>query len=206
MVREFKLCWLVKPILKFRSVGIRTVKDAKNEFDETMENVIQKFYKTSGKSLSYDMTIRSSIVEISSKGRFDNNEYFLKPPKIYFNYNEISSQGKILEKEALKDLICLGQLIDNKWFCASRVIKDLFKNATTSISKKPMISYQIPGPGTYSVIFKPRTVSLQSNQTKQESEENNNCGTLCRNQRSIIIGLFLGLPFFILGTWAAYQM
>lgn len=156
-MKFFKFFLIVKPYISFEAVGFRDVKDAKNVLTDNMIPSVEKFYRTKAKNLPYYLTVRSSIVQVSSKGRFDNNEYFGEPIRILLNYNEIIALDLKLNITTLRNYICLGQLVNEQWECASRVIKQLLKREN-SPSKQPMIEYELPGPGTFAVIFKPKNV------------------------------------------------
>lgn len=149
----------MKSSITFESIGFRDIKEAKNEISDDLVPLVEKFYKTDSKNLPYYLTVRSSIVQVSSKGRFDNSEYFGDSIKILFNYNEISTIDFNLNKTTLKDYMCLGQLIGENWDCASRNVTNIL-NREDSPSRFPMIEYELPGPGTFAVIFKPRPVRI----------------------------------------------
>jgi hypothetical protein len=56
------------------------------------------------------------------------------------------------------DFVCLGILINDTWNCGSRAVTRLY-SIEDSPSKKPMIEYLVPRPGTYAVIFRPKEVT-----------------------------------------------
>lgn len=139
------------------AIGFRDVKETKNIITDDVQALVEKFYKTKTSKLPYYSTIRSSIIKISSKNRCDNYENFRKPISVLFNYNEISHKDFNFDITVMRDYICLAQVINDHWECSSRIIKRVLTKEN-SPSKQPMIEYNIYGPGTFAVIFKPRPV------------------------------------------------
>lgn len=80
---------------------------------------------------------------------------------------------------------CLGMLnpVSNTWSCVNRVIKEITEES---------IMYDIPGPGTYAVMFFPML----------GDEAEGPCGWLCRNKKAVTTFFIFYIPLLILfGTY-----
>ena len=150
----------VQPTFSITSVGLRDIMDVENKINTQRMNRLSAFYQISGDSLPYHSTVRSSVVSVVATGRFDNNEYFEKPIRIKFNYNEIKTLGQPVPFDQISQYLCLGEVLNNNWTCASsRIIG--FYGSKNSSSGFPMIEYNIPGPGIFAVILRPKLVSFK---------------------------------------------
>jgi hypothetical protein len=101
-------------------------------------------------------TVRSSVLNISTRGRMDDNEYFARPISIRFNYNPIkvgtTNVSELQVDIANQNHLCLGVITgssEQNWICASRKIIGV------SSTVGAQIEYEVPGPGIYAVIFRP---------------------------------------------------
>jgi len=146
--------------INIEAVGLRDYKETKNVIDSSLISVLQKFFKEDKLDIPYYISIRSPTLLISTFGRFDNYGYFGKPIEITIRYNPLN-EGKINVDE-LQKLICLGEVIKNSWRCASRKIVEI--SPKPNDAKRPAdalywITYNIPGPGTFAVIFSPLKVT-----------------------------------------------
>ena len=80
---------LTRAKMEISAIGINDVKSANNTVNETVMPLVQKFFKTNNQTLPYYITLRSSVVEISTRGRFSNADFFNRPITVGFNFNRI---------------------------------------------------------------------------------------------------------------------
>lgn len=150
--------------------------------------------------------IRSFVFQVKFHDYAYNNRLFRKPVSAVIDFNKIkgypafegadiasqNDQEEDLEatdspynSQTPEDYYCLGFLnpATNLWQCVNRSIVDI-NNET--------ISYQIPSPGIYSILFFPRLFE----------SELGRCGTFCLHKPLIIRALCFYLPVFLI--WVVY--
>lgn len=172
-------------------VSLDYLRTVDNKLNQTLGGVARGFYEISEFNLPLHITLRSSAVNITSYGRFDDNDYFYLPFSVFFTIDLIKKRGSSVSD--LKNYICLGRINnrDNSWNCMSRKIKNLPDGYEGITNNK--FQYDIMGPGIYAVIFLP---ALTDNLRLKE-----NCGLLCRYKQYVITFAFIILPIMlIVGT------
>ena len=70
--------------------------------DGKIGEITNHYYSITHNNLPYYYTIRSPILHIKTRGRFDNNDYFRVPMKIKFLYNEIRWKRKEIKNNILQ--------------------------------------------------------------------------------------------------------
>lgn len=77
-------------------------KTVNNKLSEEGIIITHSFYKVSDQTLPFYLTIRSPVVNVETRGRFDNNDYFNSPMNILFAYNELRLNGEDIKEEDLR--------------------------------------------------------------------------------------------------------
>lgn len=166
-------------------VSLGQLRDITNRLNSTLAGVVKDFYMISEEDIPYQITIRSTAFKIQTIGRLDDNEYFKVPIIAEMSINSIR---KIISSVSnLSNYICLGRVIEaNKsWTCVSRNIRNEADFADRNeVATK--LRYDIPGPGTYAVILRPRMTP--------ELMKLSNCGLICQNKRLFVTFIFITLP------------
>lgn len=169
-------------------VALHDLTHLENRLNSTLAGVARDFFMISEEVMPYYITIRSAAIKVSSKGRNDDNEKFKVPFNVEFAIDSIKKHQVPVSNYA--DFICLGRVnyILKSWECISRKILNRETNALGVELLKA--EYNIIGPGTYAVIFRPRmTPNLYSASY---------CGMICKNKKLIIALCFVILPTIVL--------
>lgn len=156
-----------------------------NKLNSTLAGVARNFFMISEESLPYYVTVRSAGIKVSSKGRNDDNERFKVPFKVEFAIDTIKKYETPVSNYS--DFLCLGRVnqVLKRWECINRNILNLRDSKETG-KELVKAEYDIPSPGTYAVIFRPRmTPNLFTI---------GNCGWICRNKKLMIAICFIILP------------
>jgi hypothetical protein len=184
------------------------------EFNLDAEQLSNKIFTRRLGLLEPFQFLRSFVFEISLKHHTYNNHLFRRPITAVIDYNIIngypsikegdltleeesdiydeeylkrkkSDLDKIYDPSDLESFYCLGILnpITNLWQCANRTIADFSSESMT---------YQIPSPGIYAILFFP----------KLYESELGRCGVMCRNKPFIVRSLCFYLP--VLFIWILY--
>jgi len=140
--------------IQVEAIALHDLTHLENRLNTTLAGVARDFFMISEETLPYYVTIRSAALKVSSKGRNDDNEFFKVPFNIEFAIDSIKKHQVPVSNYA--DFLCLGRVnhLLHTWECISRKILNRKKNTLGVELLKA--EYNIPGPGTYAVIFRPR--------------------------------------------------
>ena len=169
--------------------GLDRLQNLTNELNSTLAEVSRNFFMIAEFNLPYFVTIRSAAIKVSTKGRFDDNAPFKVPFIVQFAIDTIKKHEIAISN--YEDYLCLAKVIhyDNRWECVSRNILNLeYTNDMRLLLSNA--AYNVPGPGIYAVIFRPRmTPGLITDQF---------CGLVCKNRRLVIFICFVILPILMI--------
>lgn len=166
-------------------VSLGQLRDITNRLNSTLAGVVKDFYMIAEEDIPYQITIRSTAFKIQTVGRLDDNEYFKVPIIAEMSINSIRKITSSVSN--ISNYICLGRVIEaNKsWTCVSRNIRNEADFADRNeVATK--LRYDIPGPGTYAVILRPRMTP--------ELLKSSFCGLICQNKRLFVTFIFITLP------------
>lgn len=186
--------------LTIRSISRSEVKDVENQLDKKGFTRIKNFYLIdtmvdSDGNISYDLpldvSIRSAIIDISTKGRFDDNEAFGSSQSVNFRFNRL--QKDEIEIDDQMEMLCLAIINDNnKWQCVSRKTKGS-ANKLKTLGQKTL-SFNINKPGKYAIILNPKPIVLDKFNMPWPCY-----GLWHRSKFNIFMGMFFVLPVLIIG-------
>jgi hypothetical protein len=191
--------------MQVKAMALQELMHMENKLNSTLAGVAREFFMISEEVMPYYITIRSAAVNVTSTGRNDDNEYFKVPFNIEFAIDSIKKHQVPVSN--YPDFICLGRInwILKRWECISRKI--LNRKGDGLGVELLKAEYNIPGPGTYAVIFRPRMTPNLLNLSY--------CGIVCRNKKAIIALCFVILPLivvllcmcwkYLLLTWEAKE-
>lgn len=147
--------------------------------------MVKDFYMIAEESIPYQITIRSSAFRVYTKERLDDYEYFNTSLTTMFTINSLRRGENSVSN--LSNFLCLGRLVEGNqsWTCVSRQIRNEAEFADSNLVAT-RLSYDIPGPGTYAVIFRPRMTP--------ELMKMSYCGLICQNKRLLVTSIFITLP------------
>jgi hypothetical protein len=117
---------MMRTDMTIQAIGLNQVKQATNKISLTLMPLVQKFFKTNSENLPYHITIRSSVIKITTTGRYSNADFFNKPLTIGFNFNRVWSETLALNITNIGDFMCLGILVNNSWTCGSRLVTKIY--------------------------------------------------------------------------------
>lgn len=81
---------ITKPAtMYFEPVSLGELRLIKNNLNTTLAGVIKDFYMIAEESIPYHITLRSTAIRISSKGRHDDHEYFKNRISLKIQINSI---------------------------------------------------------------------------------------------------------------------
>jgi hypothetical protein len=140
--------------IQVEAMALHDLMHLENKLNSTLAGVARDFFMISEENMPYFITIRSAAVKVTSQGRNDDNENFKVPFNIEFAIDSIKKHQVPVSNYA--DFLCLGRVnyILKSWECVSRKILNRKENALGVELLKA--EYNIIGPGTYAVIFRPR--------------------------------------------------
>lgn len=132
-----------------------------NQFTRYNYDLIQQFYQiTSPKSikngkvtfeLENDLTVKSAVLSIKSKGRFDDNERFGSGLEVTFRIDQPRIEE--IPSSDIMNQLCLGTVShDSQWSCYSRKESRKSREFSLMISN---LTFEIDRPGIYAVILRP---------------------------------------------------
>lgn len=142
-----------------------------NVLNSTLAGVVKAFFLITEEVIPSYITLRSSPFKIVTHGRHDDNEYFKTPISIEVQINPIKrNQNHVFN---LSNYLCLGRVVqaNRTWTCVSRNIRNEAQDESQEANGLSQLKYDIPGPGTYAVIFRPRMV-VCSNPDSRFNENN----------------------------------
>lgn len=178
-----------------------------------METFTNRIFTRNLSGLPAHMFLRSFVFELSVENLGYNSLLFAGPVEAIFKYNIINGYpdmslvaneeedeeeyahhgdekkidpiDEMYPEDEPDKIYCLGMLnpVSNLWKCVNRTIKEITEES---------ISYDIPSPGIYAVLFFP----------VGGSEEEGPCGWLCQNKKMVTTFFIFYLPLLILfGTY-----
>lgn len=189
--------------LKVESLAFSQVHKSLNHLRTRRIAILDRRFPVYRMTLPSTFTIRSPILNISTKNRFDDNEFFYKPLKAIFKFNSIKiERQEKLDNHKRAGYICLGLLYtqpdgSQTWSCASRKIHNYWDPAfPTPQQKTSQVEFSIPGPGVYAVIVRPDLHRTQANDLVTP----NICGFMCNHKLDMVIFLLISIPLFFWAT------
>jgi len=175
--------------MRIETVPLDYFRNITNKLNSTLAYVAKSFFLISEADLPYYLTLRSSAINITTKGRLDNNENFYQAFKARFSIDGIRKNENPVN--IVQDFLCLGVIdeVGNKWRCVNRKVKGV-SNAKERSADISYLEYDIKRPGIYAVIFKPR---MTPNLMRE-----GNCGLVCKYKKQIIAISFFILPALLI--------
>lgn len=153
-----------KPILNkatmfFEPVSLGELRTVQNYLNTTLAGVIKDFYMIAESSIPYHITLRSTAIRIYSKGRHDDFEYFKTPITLKIDINSLRKGENSVSN--ISNYLCLAKVFESNrsWSCISRNVRNEADFADKNLVATSLM-YDIPGPGIYAVIFRPRMVGF----------------------------------------------
>lgn len=173
--------------ITIEAMALHDLMHLENRLNSTLAGVARDFFMISEEVMPYFITIRSPAIKVTSTGRNDDNEYFKVPFNIEFAIDSIKKHQVPVSNYA--DFLCLGRVnyLLKSWECISRRILNRKEDSLGVELLKA--EYNIPAPGTYAVIFRPRMTPNLITQSY--------CGMICRNKKLIIALCFVILPLIV---------
>ena len=166
------------------------------------EKFTSQIFNTRLGKLEQFQFIRSFVFQVKLPDYHYNNRLFRKPVSAVIDFNKFKEYPALVASQSdqdansepadspyspqtPEDYYCLGLLnpVTNLWQCLNRSIVDI-NNET--------ISYQIPSPGIYTILFFPRLFESKLGR----------CGTFCLHKPLIVPTLCFYLPVLLI--WAVY--
>jgi hypothetical protein len=187
----------VAATLTLETIASSEIGHIRNEFNKTHFAQLQEYFRLlpnhiDGKHYEYicppGVTVRSSVLKISTQGRPDDNEMFGNPLKITFKTDQLRKLDIVASKPQMQ--LCLGRIDyeNKKWGCVSRTGGPAGDKINTLKSRT--MDYEVDRPGTYAVILRPYYKPAQ----KQDAY----MGIILLHKRMFVGLIFFGLPLFII--------
>jgi len=160
--------------LSAKYVGTDTLKNIKNNFSREDIILLTAYYreKFEKDTMPPHLTLYSAPVTISTNGRLDDNADFGEPLQATFHMNYMHMMKRFLPDitqdetaayvKYFKMTLCLAMVDweEKSWKCINRIPSEVMqtqqngKNAERH--KRLTAMYEVPRPGTYAIIMKPK--------------------------------------------------
>jgi len=161
--------------LNAKYVGVNTLKNIKNKFEREDIILLTAYYreKFEKDSMPPHLSLYSAPVTIGTTGRLDDNADFGEPLQATFHMNYMHMINRYLPDVTQDETaayvkyfqmtLCLAMVDwENKeWKCINRIpseVKQTQQNGKNAERHKRLTAmYEVPRPGTYAIIMKPKS-------------------------------------------------
>lgn len=170
-------------------VGMSQLESIKNIFPRAEVLLLQAYYreKFDAESMPLHMSVYSTPVSITTRGRLDDNDVFGAPMKVKFMLNYLHMISRYIPIvvgnkkkgyiEYFSNTMCLASVdyVEKKFRCINRIPYDVTKNKADGLHskhKQMSVTYEVTRPGTYVVIMKPKRGLADKNMKEVEMLSN----------------------------------